>query len=662
MKKPGDLAGDKAGNEEVWAKPPARDVFFQPSFLGDRVGSAFSVRPESSVRPSLEVPARTNDSCPFDVFKSPVSKTDDTSLASRIISADTFKFPQLVHQSDPVIDLQAQMKLSSFKNSCFCQNKEKDKEVFFMCSCKNMAHKSCMPWRSQDFGDFECTACTILSNDPLNEVKEVLLEPTIMHSCFTYRFKLKMNDFNALNSDPSLDLEIRCIKMDGEHFFEQTWPDKCDIRINGSIVKTFSPLMHNSSLKKRRDEKLTITKPIIGTNTLSFNFENVRDGKNTKVDKDPLYTFTVVLVKRLSVNELADKIIKHHSIAKEESVKLIKEKFQGSLDVKISEVKADLDCKLSLSTMVHPARGKYCSHLNCFSLKYFLKSMQSNLGRNWTCPICKRPCYKLIVDSYLEQIIIDTKKVDPNRREVFFRKDGSICLTPELEIQAELLSTGGSSKHALKHSLSKHHEKNSDPVVVVLDDEDIKLDAHHKAKRTNLKTDFAPQENRQSSNKMEDQLLGKRLQSSLPSFLEDKEFVCYLHNYTRKAPRALSEEPDNFRLKPGFSSFEANLTKRINSDVIARQIFNVFYGLVMKKKKDTEAERLKAPMKGIYQDLLSEINAFESTEKSTGSANNFKSLDVFQWVLREYKLEYQSLPYLTDKPTLDSEINSAQFS
>ena len=118
----------------------------------------------------------------------------------------TLKIVPMKQSTDVVIDLQSQMKLSSFKNSCFCQNKERDKDVFFMCRCKNMAHKSCMPWRIHDFGEFECSACTIQTNDPLNEVIEVLLEPSILHSCFTYKFKLKLQDFNALNQDPNLDI------------------------------------------------------------------------------------------------------------------------------------------------------------------------------------------------------------------------------------------------------------------------------------------------------------------------------------------------------------------------------------------------------------------------------------------------------------------------
>lgn len=577
---------------------------------------------------------------------------------------ESFTFSQLKVPSalDPVIDFQNQMRLASFKNSCFCQ-KVKEKDVFFMCKCTNMAHKTCMPWRVHDFGEFECTACTILNNDPLNEVIEVLLEPSILHSSFTYKFKLKLQEFNALNTDENLDIEIRCIKMDGEHFFEQTWPDRADIRVNGVLVKQVTPLLHNSSLKKRRDEKLIIMKPIIGTNTISFNFANVKDGKNTKADRDPMYTFAVVLIRKLSVNELADKIVHNNTVGKADCMKLIKDKFLGSRDVKISEVKADLDCKISFTPMVHPARGKYCTHMNCFSLKLFIKSMQSNAWRNWSCPLCRKPCYKLVVDSYMETIIADIKRIDPTRSEVFFKKDGSVCLNPEGDLQAELLSTGGSSKLGYKHSTSKALERHAESSVVVVDDEDTKSEISLVPRplgNMSLTSDLPAIDEKSTVNLSDDQLLGKRQVSVEKSFLDDKEFLGYLHNYIQRSPQSRSEPADNFKSRPGFSSFEYSLQKRINSDVITRQMFQVFYSIIMKKKRETELLREKSPIKGLYQDLLTDINAVESTEKSMTSSHQ-QQLDVLQWVLRDYRLDYQHLPYLLDKNQIDDERDSFQF-
>jgi hypothetical protein len=56
-----------------------------------------------------------------------------------------------------------------------------------------------------------------------------------------------------MNKDPMIGVEVRCLKLDGEHLFDQTWPDKAVIRINGKVAKEVEPLIQNSSLKKRRD-------------------------------------------------------------------------------------------------------------------------------------------------------------------------------------------------------------------------------------------------------------------------------------------------------------------------------------------------------------------------------------------------------------------------
>ena len=554
----------------------------------------------------------------------------------------------------PVIDLQGQKKLSSFKNACFCDNKEKVKDVFFMCKCNNMAHMSCMPWRYNEFGEFECTACTILSNDPLNEVLEVLLEPSILQSSFIYNFKLRAQDFNTLNEESNLDIEIRCIKMDGEHFFEQTWPDKADIKINGEMVRQVLPLVYNSSLKKRRDEKLIVKKPVVGKNTISLNFENVKDGKNTKIDKDPAYTIAVVLVRKLKINELAEKIIKNNTIPKSDTVKLIKDKFQGSRDVRISEVKADIECKISLTPIVHPARGKNCTHLNCFSLKYFLKSMQFNPCRNWVCPLCRRPCTKLVVDSYIETIVADMKNNDPDRKEVFFRKDGSVCNSLDRDIQSEIFSTGGSSKTGNKQMSSKMNDKMLDSHIIMVEDDasnfEFSILPKTKGNSENISNLFIDEKT--TINLSDDNNLGKRIFDSEKSFVDDKEFISYLHNYTKKAKLESIDINAESKNQTSYSSFEHNFKKRITNDVVAKHLFQVFYTLVMKKKKEKESFKQKSPIKNLYNEMLSEIRFIDNADKHATSSID-ENLDVLQWMLKEYRVDFENLPYRHERQASD---------
>lgn len=200
-------------------------------------------------------------------------------------------------------------------------------------------------------------------------------------------------------------------------------------------------------------------------------------------------------------------------------------------------------------------------------------------------------------------------------------------------------------------------------MIVVVDEDEYKPDSKPKIKPVvnySLQTEFPKLDEMSTVNLSEDQFLGKRQTLEISSFLDDKEFLVYLHNYTRKSPRGFSNECDDKKLKPGFSSFENSLQKRFKEDWIARHLFQVFYSIVMKKKKESELAREKAPMKGLYQDFLSEINAIESTEKSMISTNT-QNLDALQWVLRDYRLDYQNMPYQNDKLTIDSERNSLQF-
>ena len=77
------------------------------------------------------------------------------------------------------------------------------------------------------------------------------------------------------------------------------------MRINGKIAKEIEPLNQNSSLKKRRDQKLFnryMSKA--GNNILNVFYKNVKDGKNTKTDFDPLYAFCILLVRKNTVEEL----------------------------------------------------------------------------------------------------------------------------------------------------------------------------------------------------------------------------------------------------------------------------------------------------------------------------------------------------------------------
>jgi len=295
-------------------------------------------------------------------------------------------------------------------------------------TCQKEYDNIVVRWPDDVSSSFECPRCIILHNDPLNEVINILYEPSILKSNKNFTFKMSYEDFTLMTKNPKIGVEIRTLKLNGKYFYQQTWPDKCVLRVNGKIVKEVEPLTQNSSLKKRRDQKLfNRFMSRVGKNTFNVCFKNIKDGKNTKVDYDPHYVFCILLVRKRSIEELSLKIRETSSMSVDEGKNFIIEKFSEQKDLEISEIKADLLCKITYTFVKNPARGEFCTHLDCFNLDFFLKTMEQNLMRRWICPLCRKRCLNLRVDKYFEKIIEDVTKIEENEEftKVFFKSDGS---------------------------------------------------------------------------------------------------------------------------------------------------------------------------------------------------------------------------------------------
>ena len=64
-----------------------------------------------------------------------------------------------------------------------------------------------------------------------------------------------------IKNERTIGIEIRCIRIDGKDIktlYETTWPDLGEILINDKKLLELKPLQQNSSLKKRKDEKIFI--------------------------------------------------------------------------------------------------------------------------------------------------------------------------------------------------------------------------------------------------------------------------------------------------------------------------------------------------------------------------------------------------------------------
>ena len=55
-----------------------------------------------------------------------------------------------------------------------------------------------------------------------------------------------------------MGVEVRSIRMESKIIYETTWPDLGEVLLNDKKLMDLKPLQTNSSLKKRKDERIFI--------------------------------------------------------------------------------------------------------------------------------------------------------------------------------------------------------------------------------------------------------------------------------------------------------------------------------------------------------------------------------------------------------------------
>lgn len=90
-------------------------------------------------------------------------------------------------------------------------------------------------------------------------------------------------------------------------------------------------------------------------------------------------------------------------------------------DVCIDKLVISLKDAITQEPIEYPAKGKFCTHVQCFDLKNYLTIVDKLNPRKWNCPICKNRCFNLFVDGYMKDII---KGLKGPQNEVYFDKMG----------------------------------------------------------------------------------------------------------------------------------------------------------------------------------------------------------------------------------------------
>lgn len=278
--------------------------------------------------------------------------------------------------------------------------------------CSKVFHAACFKLKpgTDETKLFECHECTLKRCDPLHEVLEVLRAPFKLDNN-KQEFMIDQNCFRRIQSDPNIGLEIRCIRIE-EKSSETTWPHQGELYLNSKRELEFKPLLQNSSLKKRRDEKFFTRAVYPGMNSLYIKFiprtaNDFPKGKSS--DMSDTYIAAIYVVQKLTCDELIARI-KQNNVRKVEDCKeLVRDQLKGG-DIEIDRVNYPLTCVLDMQILKTPAKGAHCRHVNCFSLENFVMVWFKNNQRKWLCPICKTKAYDIVVDSYFQGILKDAKE------------------------------------------------------------------------------------------------------------------------------------------------------------------------------------------------------------------------------------------------------------
>lgn len=359
--------------------------------------------------------------------------------------------------------------------NCLCSlltSKNKNKNDFNL-TCRNLLcgrkfHSECLLIKEENLERekliFECPCCVIEKNDPLTETKSILISPFVMNSTTQQRLIIDQKTMDLISNDPNLGVVVKCLKIDGKNNNEHTWLDSGDLYLNNSKILDFKPLPNNSALKKRKDEKFfTRDNLLVGINILKFNFikPSHRQIYSVRFNEKACYVVGVFLAKRLSLEVLLTKLKKDNVRDIEEGRKEIKKNLDqtNTFDQALSldKITVSFVDVFDLQLIKTPAKGKYCQHLQCFSLDNFLKSMENTFPKKWKCPICKTKCFDIIIEGLFLDIINKNEGVS----EVTFFKNDTFQIKQR-------------EKEKLEDSI-----KNSDFKI----EEESKIKSDHKAKR-----------------------------------------------------------------------------------------------------------------------------------------------------------------------------------
>lgn len=121
----------------------------------------------------------------------------------------------------------------------------------------------------------------------------------------------------------------------------------------------------------------------------------------------------------------------------ESSKEQIQQQCMAQGDVAIDSVRVSLKCQFDSMMIETPARGRFCDHIQCFSLENIIKMTSSATPRKWKCPICKLHNFELVIDSYQMQLIQEFRNQGLGAKEITFDRQGNVVTSQAEKIELE---------------------------------------------------------------------------------------------------------------------------------------------------------------------------------------------------------------------------------
>lgn len=209
------------------------------------------------------------------------------------------------------------------------------------------------------------------------------------------------------------------------------------VRVNGRQLNNLPPC---SPSTRQGTESRRIPRPISVTHLIKMSPMNVNHLViNWALETGKTYVITLNLVEKLTSGFLLDKLKEQPKISVDITKLMIREQYKRVIDdddddsssdnaddddIATTIVRVSLLCPLVKFRMRYPAKGKNCSHLQCFDGAAYISLNEKKPA--WNCPVCNRPLYydDLLLDQYFLDVL-QNEQLSPNCQEVQLLVDGS---------------------------------------------------------------------------------------------------------------------------------------------------------------------------------------------------------------------------------------------